>query len=462
MLICCVVGLKGFIFISDLFGMLAINGALCRSPAVFDMVSGEAEAFKDLHVVVLPSAASTNPGAGAVKSKLCVSAACVSGGPAVMVEEVDLLSSVCGGGVRRQPLSVIIAGRKLVSALVGVPDGAGATATATAAGGGVVLGDACCAAEVADCDERWSTASCCSTDCGLSDGATTATTCTATTASHCGSDVENHRRRSSAVVVRILRVRVEVVKQSARHVAEQQEVLLENANNANNGNSSIHVNLAALRCVMGALLASKTSSGNNSKDGEEDGASNQHRKRIGAVSGRALFEHVCDELGARRAFECEAALERIVSVCPEITSFTNSQNTTNSNSDDDEGGCAAVAPSSAGGSLLWGSHRMFVTKASGAGVAKATAATMPPTQQRRHHFQHSSAAVVAPLTFEALVSNANGGRLHWRQLAASFSTMMRYFQKARKSFCWVTDPVTSETHIEALPSSNSGSSWCAA
>lgn len=40
---------------------------------------------------------------------------------------------------------------------------------------------------------------------------------------------------------------------------------------------------------------------------------------------------------------------------------------------------------------------------------------------------------------EDLVKEANCDGICWRKAAASFSTMMRYFQKSKSDFCWISD-----------------------
>lgn len=88
----------------------------------------------------------------------------------------------------------------------------------------------------------------------------------------------------------------------------------------------------------------------------------------------------------------------------------------------------------------------FVSKGEGiACVAKQTSHKLPVVDEFAAHIVEKERSV----ELGKVVQMSCAGSVRWRSVAASFSTMMRYFQKTKDEFCWRPD-VSNKTVIKAF------------
>jgi len=160
----------------------------------------------------------------------------------------------------------------------------------------------------------------------------------------------------------------------------------------------------------------------------------QQPPRIGAVPVDELRAAVVRGIGdtrfaARFGDAVGTGWRRWLETCPEISAFT---------AKDDSSACVARRPS-------------------------ASAPPQDDTQQRAQPLQlpagweGEAAALLdsmrGSLSVAGIVSLGCAETFAWRRSAASFSTMMRYFQRARAHFCWSTN-ADHKTILQAATSSD--------
>ena len=88
----------------------------------------------------------------------------------------------------------------------------------------------------------------------------------------------------------------------------------------------------------------------------------------------------------------------------------------------------------------------FVSKSEGiACVAKQTSHKLPVVDEFAARIVEKQRSVGIGI----VVQMSCAGSVRWRSVAASFSTMMRYFQKTKDDFCWRPD-ITNKTVIKAF------------